>query len=278
MRPPGWVPTRSSARDSRCAPARCPRWLRRLGTIYFSVYLVQALVLLAVPALPSPRSPPSSGRRSSSARQRGVTYRLVEQPAVRLGRHSAARRPRHGPRHRRSGRSPGRGRPASRIRGRRRSSGRLACSCRGSGRPPRLGSRATRASRGRLRETWRRLARSSAPSGSSGAACFLLDVGLFQLLYAVGRPRRGARPSCSRPLVSMTVAYARAPLLVVLRTATGRGSAGSTLLFTLINGGTLVLGLGRSSVRALPAGPGERARAAGRRTSPRSWSARSCAT
>ena len=54
MRRPGSVPTPSSARGSPCATARVPGWLRRLGAISYSVYLVQALVLIAVPALPSP--------------------------------------------------------------------------------------------------------------------------------------------------------------------------------------------------------------------------------
>lgn len=65
-----------------------PGWLRRLGTISYSVYLVQALVLLAVPALPS--------SVLSAVVWAGLviglselTYRLVEQPAVRLGRRVA---------------------------------------------------------------------------------------------------------------------------------------------------------------------------------------------
>src|SRR3954454_6410725 len=62
-----------------------PRWLRRLGTISFSVYLVQALVLLAVPALPSPALTAVLWLAVIVAVSEG-TYRLVEQPAVRLGR------------------------------------------------------------------------------------------------------------------------------------------------------------------------------------------------
>jgi peptidoglycan/LPS O-acetylase OafA/YrhL len=62
-----------------------PGWLRRLGTISFSVYLVQALVLLAVPALPSPVLTAVVWVAVTVAVSEG-TYRLVEQPAVRLGR------------------------------------------------------------------------------------------------------------------------------------------------------------------------------------------------
>lgn len=69
-----------------------PGVLRRLGTISYSVYLVQALVLIAVPALPSPLLSAAVW----TVLVIGVsetTYRLVEQPAVRLGRRLAAARP-----------------------------------------------------------------------------------------------------------------------------------------------------------------------------------------
>jgi peptidoglycan/LPS O-acetylase OafA/YrhL len=62
-----------------------PRWLRRLGTISYSVYLVQALVLLAVPALPSPLLTAVLWTVLTLAFSE-VTYRWVERPAVRLGR------------------------------------------------------------------------------------------------------------------------------------------------------------------------------------------------
>lgn len=68
-----------------------PSWLRRLGTISYSVYLVQALVLIAVPALPS--------SALTAVLWTGLviglselTFRTVEQPAVRLGRQIASRR------------------------------------------------------------------------------------------------------------------------------------------------------------------------------------------
>jgi peptidoglycan/LPS O-acetylase OafA/YrhL len=69
-----------------------PRWLRRLGTISFSVYLVQALVLLAVPALPSPALTAALWVAVTVAVSEG-TYRFVEQPAVRLGRRLAGPAP-----------------------------------------------------------------------------------------------------------------------------------------------------------------------------------------
>lgn len=64
---------------------RVPRWLRRLGTISFSVYLMQALVLLAVPTTPFPVLTAVVWAVVIAAISEG-TYRLVEQPAVRLGR------------------------------------------------------------------------------------------------------------------------------------------------------------------------------------------------
>jgi len=62
-----------------------PGWLRRLGTISYSVYLVQALVLIAVPALPSPLLTAVVWTAVVIGASE-LTYRFVEQPAVRLGR------------------------------------------------------------------------------------------------------------------------------------------------------------------------------------------------
>lgn len=67
-----------------------PRLLRRVGTISFSVYLVQALVLVAVPALPSPTLTAVLWITVTVAISE-VTYRVVEQPAVRLGRRLGSR-------------------------------------------------------------------------------------------------------------------------------------------------------------------------------------------
>jgi peptidoglycan/LPS O-acetylase OafA/YrhL len=75
---------------------RVPGWLRRLGTISFSVYLMQALVLLAVPATPYPVLTAVVWVAVIVAVSEG-TYRLVEQPAVRLGRRLGAGRSVTGP-------------------------------------------------------------------------------------------------------------------------------------------------------------------------------------
>jgi peptidoglycan/LPS O-acetylase OafA/YrhL len=71
---------------------RVPGWLRRLGTISFSVYLMQALVLIAVPATSFPVLTAVVWAAVIVAVSEG-TYRLVEQPAVRLGRRLGAGRP-----------------------------------------------------------------------------------------------------------------------------------------------------------------------------------------
>jgi peptidoglycan/LPS O-acetylase OafA/YrhL len=71
---------------------RVPAWLRRLGTISYSVYLVQALVLIAVPA---PASPVLAALLWAALviGASELTYRFVEQPAIRLGRRVAAGHP-----------------------------------------------------------------------------------------------------------------------------------------------------------------------------------------
>ncbi len=68
-----------------------PGWLRRLGTISYSVYLVHALVLVVVPPLSSPLLAAAVwGVLAVAASE--LTYRLVEQPGVRLGRRLRAAR------------------------------------------------------------------------------------------------------------------------------------------------------------------------------------------
>jgi peptidoglycan/LPS O-acetylase OafA/YrhL len=68
-----------------------PAWLRRLGTISYSVYLMQALVLLAVPAMPHPVLSAAVWVAVTVAVSE-LTYRYVERPAVRLGRNLDLRR------------------------------------------------------------------------------------------------------------------------------------------------------------------------------------------
>ena len=70
---------------------RMPAWLRRLGTISYSIYLVQAIVLLAVPALPHPVLS-AAVWVAVTVGVSELTYRFVERPAVRLGRSLDLRR------------------------------------------------------------------------------------------------------------------------------------------------------------------------------------------
>ncbi len=70
---------------------RVPAWLRRLGTISYSIYLVQAVVLLAVPALPHPVLS-AVVWVAVTVGVSELTYRFVERPAVRMGRSLELRR------------------------------------------------------------------------------------------------------------------------------------------------------------------------------------------
>jgi peptidoglycan/LPS O-acetylase OafA/YrhL len=67
-----------------------PVWLRRLGVISFSVYLMQALVMAAVPTLGSPLLT-AAVWVTATLLVSDVTFRWVERPAVRLGRTLARR-------------------------------------------------------------------------------------------------------------------------------------------------------------------------------------------
>jgi putative flippase GtrA len=94
---------------------------------------------------------------------------------------------------------------------------------------------------GRLRETWRGLARELSAFSVVGMSCFFLDVALFQLLYAtVGTGAVTAKLVAT--LVSMSVAYAGHrywSFAARARTGLRREYA----RFALINGVTLVMGL-----------------------------------
>jgi putative flippase GtrA len=93
----------------------------------------------------------------------------------------------------------------------------------------------------RLRSTWRLLVKELSAFGVVGAACFLLDVGLFQLLYAhVGLDAVLAKLGST--VVSTTVAYfghRHWSFSHRARTGLRREYA----LFVAINGVTLLLGL-----------------------------------
>jgi peptidoglycan/LPS O-acetylase OafA/YrhL len=67
---------------------RPPAWLLRLGAISYSVYLMQELVLAAVPALAHPVLTAVACIAATMAVSE-LTYRFVERPAVRLGRRLA---------------------------------------------------------------------------------------------------------------------------------------------------------------------------------------------
>jgi putative flippase GtrA len=95
---------------------------------------------------------------------------------------------------------------------------------------------------GRLRATWRVLLKEVGAFGVVGAFSFAVDLALFQLLYAhVGLGAVTAKVAST--LVSTTVAYVGHRYW----SFSHRGQLEprrSFLLFTLINGGTLVLGAG----------------------------------
>jgi putative flippase GtrA len=78
--------------------------------------------------------------------------------------------------------------------------------------------------------------------GVVGAFCFLLDVGLFQVLYAhAGWNAVGAKLTAT--LVSMTVAYLGHRYWSFAHRES-RGVGRSYLLFAAVNGTTLLIGLG----------------------------------
>jgi putative flippase GtrA len=97
------------------------------------------------------------------------------------------------------------------------------------------------AARRPLRDTWRVLVKELSAFGVVGMACFVLDVGLFQLLYA----ELGVGAVTSKllaTLVSMTVAYCGHRYWSFShREQTGVRQG--YLRFAVINGATLGLGL-----------------------------------
>jgi putative flippase GtrA len=94
---------------------------------------------------------------------------------------------------------------------------------------------------GRLRGTWRLLAKEVSAFGVVGIACFVLDVGLFQLFYD-GLGTGAVTAKLLSTLISMTAAYfahRHWSFSHRARTSVRR----EYVLFTLINGAALLLGM-----------------------------------
>jgi len=105
---------------------------------------------------------------------------------------------------------------------------------------------------GRLRSTWRVLLKEVSAFGVVGIGCFLLDVALFQLCYAVLETGAVTAKLLST-LISMTVAYFAHRYWSFshrARTTVRR----EYLLFTLINGAALLLGMAVVAVVRYPLG------------------------
>jgi putative flippase GtrA len=95
---------------------------------------------------------------------------------------------------------------------------------------------------GRLRRSWRLLLKELSAFGVVGVVCFFIDVGLFQVLYAhVGTGAVTAKLVST--VVSMTVAYVGHRYWSFSHRAR-TGVRREYVLFAVINGGTLLMGLG----------------------------------
>ena len=105
---------------------------------------------------------------------------------------------------------------------------------------------------GPLRTTWRLLLKEVSAFGVVGLACFLLDVGLFQLCYDV-LGTGAVTAKLLSTLISMTVAYfAHRYWSFSHRARTGVRR--EYVLFTAINGAALLLGLAVVAVVRYPLG------------------------
>ena len=105
---------------------------------------------------------------------------------------------------------------------------------------------------GRLRGTWRLLAKEVSAFGVVGIACFLLDVGLFQLFYD-GLGTGAVTAKLLSTLISMTAAYfahRHWSFSHRARTSVRR----EYVLFTLINGAALLLGMAVVAIVRYPLG------------------------
>ena len=105
---------------------------------------------------------------------------------------------------------------------------------------------------GRLRSSWRLVLRELSAFGVVGGVCFLIDVGLFQLLYAhVGTGAVTAKFIST--VVSMTVAYVGHRYWSFSHRAR-TGVRREYVLFAVINGATLLIGLGIVALVRYPLG------------------------
>ena len=93
----------------------------------------------------------------------------------------------------------------------------------------------------RLRSSWRQLLKELSAFGVVGASCFVLDVSLFQLLYAVVGTGAILAKLCST-LVSTTAAYLGHRYWSFSHRAR-TGLRREYLLFVAVNGVTLAMGL-----------------------------------
>jgi putative flippase GtrA len=89
--------------------------------------------------------------------------------------------------------------------------------------------------------------------GAVGAACFVLDVALFQVLYAVAGIDAVAAKLVAT-LVSMTAAYLGHRFWSFAHRSPTAGYRGQYLRFALVNGVTLLLGLAVVAVVRHPLG------------------------
>ena len=89
------------------------------------------------------------------------------------------------------------------------------------------------------RSTW---VRELGAFGTVGAACFVLDVGLFQVLYAVAGVDAVVAKLVAT-LISMTAAYLGHRFWSFAHRSSTAGYRGQYLRFAVVNGVTLLLGL-----------------------------------
>jgi peptidoglycan/LPS O-acetylase OafA/YrhL/putative flippase GtrA len=195
---------------------RLPAWLLRLGTVSYSVYLMQGIVLVVIAPLADPVLTAVVWVVATVVLSE-ATYRLVERPSVRLGR-----------RHARRGAETGTSQAPSPS-----SSARIRTV---------VSMSTAEALRRRAREAWHLVLTELSRFGVVGAVSFVVDIGLFQLLYTqtgVG----AVMAKLVSTVVSTTVAYVGHRYWSFSHRARS-GVRREYAVFTAINAVTLLLGLG----------------------------------